>query len=87
MINNLFFSDKRYDLGEVGRYRINKKLGLDTSFDVRVLTREDIIAIIKYLIELINSRRRSTISTTFRTAVCAQWASSSPTSSRSVWHV
>ena len=56
MINNLFFSDKRYDLGEVGRYRINKKLGLDTSFDVRVLTREDIIAIIKYLIELINSK-------------------------------
>ena len=56
VINNLFFSDKRYDLGEVGRYRINKKLGLDTSFDVRVLTREDIIAIIKYLIELINSK-------------------------------
>ncbi len=55
VIQNLFFSDKRYDLGEVGRYRINKKLALDTSMDVRVLTKEDIIAIIKYLIELINS--------------------------------
>ena len=55
VITNLFFSEKRYDLGEVGRYRINKKLGLTTSMDVKVLTREDIIAIIKYLIELINS--------------------------------
>ncbi|WP_289695131.1 DNA-directed RNA polymerase subunit beta, partial [uncultured Duncaniella sp.] len=53
---NLFFSEKRYDLGEVGRYRINKKLGLTTSMDVKVLTKEDIIAIIKYLIELINSK-------------------------------
>ena len=51
----LFFSDKRYDLGEVGRYRINKKLGLTTDSDVRVLTKEDIIEIIKYLIKLINS--------------------------------
>ena len=51
----LFFSDKRYDLGEVGRYRINKKLNLDTDIDVRVLTKEDIIEIIKYLIQLINS--------------------------------
>ncbi len=56
VIQNLFFSDKRYDLGEVGRYRINKKLDLDTSIDVKVLTREDIISIIKYLIELINSK-------------------------------
>ena len=56
VITNLFFSEKRYDLGEVGRYRINKKLGLDTSMDVKVLTKEDIIAIIKYLIELINSK-------------------------------
>ncbi|MBR3609829.1 MAG: DNA-directed RNA polymerase subunit beta [Bacteroidales bacterium] len=55
VINNLFFSDKRYDLGDVGRYRINKKLNLTTSSDVRVLTKEDIIEIIKYLIELINS--------------------------------
>jgi len=55
VFRNLFFSDKRYDLGEVGRYRINKKLGLDTDGDVRVLTKEDIIAIIKYLIKLINS--------------------------------
>jgi len=56
IIHNLFFSDKRYDLGEVGRYRINKKLGLDISFDTKVLTTEDIISIVKYLIGLINSR-------------------------------
>ncbi len=56
VINNLFFSEKRYDLGEVGRYRINRKLGLTTDMDVRVLTREDIIEIIKYLVELINSK-------------------------------
>ena len=55
VITNLFFSEKRYDLGEVGRYRINKKLNLSTSPDVKVLTKEDIIEIIKYLIELINS--------------------------------
>src|SRR5574344_2163596 len=56
VIQNLFFSDKRYDLGDVGRYRINKKLGLTTDMDVRVLTKEDIIEIIKYLIQLINSK-------------------------------
>ncbi len=55
VFQNLFFSDKRYELGEVGRYRINKKLGLTTDSDVRVLTKEDIIEIIKYLIKLINS--------------------------------
>ena len=55
VFNNLFFSDKRYDLGEVGRYRINKKLGLDTDMDIRVLTKDDIIEIIKYLIQLVNS--------------------------------
>ena len=55
VIQNLFFSDKRYDLGKVGRYRINKKLGLDTDEDVRILTKEDIIEIIKYLIQLVNS--------------------------------
>ncbi|MCH5181263.1 MAG: DNA-directed RNA polymerase subunit beta [Prevotellaceae bacterium] len=56
VINGLFFSEKRYDLGEVGRYRINKKLGLSNEVDTRVLTREDIIEIIKYLVELINSK-------------------------------
>ena len=56
IIQSLFFSEKRYDLGEVGRYRINKKLGLDLSFDQRVLTTEDIILIVKYLIGLINSK-------------------------------
>ena len=55
VFQNLFFSDKRYDLGEVGRYRINKKLGLETDMDVRVLTKDDIIEIIKYLIQLVNS--------------------------------
>ena len=55
VFQNLFFSDKRYDLGEVGRYRINKKLGLNTESDVRLLTKEDIIEIIKYLIQLVNS--------------------------------
>ena len=56
VITNLFFSEKRYDLGEVGRFRIDKKLDLNIPMDVRVLTREDIIAIIKYLIELINAK-------------------------------
>ena len=56
VIMNLFFSEKRYYLGDVGRYRINRKLGLTTSMDVKVLTKEDIIAIIRYLIELINTR-------------------------------
>ncbi|MGL4520148.1 MAG: DNA-directed RNA polymerase subunit beta [Phocaeicola sp.] len=56
VINNLFFSEKRYDLGEVGRFRINRKLNLTTDSDVKVLTKQDIIEIIKYLIELINSK-------------------------------
>ena len=56
IIHNLFFSDKRYDLGEVGRYRINKKLELNISSDIRVLTNEDIVHIIKYLIGLINAK-------------------------------
>ena len=56
VIDKLFFSDKRYDLGDVGRYRINKKLILTTDESIKVLTKEDIIAIIKYLIELINSK-------------------------------
>ncbi|MFA6949236.1 MAG: DNA-directed RNA polymerase subunit beta [Lentimicrobiaceae bacterium] len=56
IIDKLFFSDKRYDLGDVGRYRINKKLNLDTSIDTKVLTKQDIISIIKYLISLINLR-------------------------------
>ena len=56
IIQSLFFSDKRYDLGEVGRYRINKKLGLDIGFETKVLTTEDIINIVKYLIGLINSK-------------------------------
>jgi DNA-directed RNA polymerase subunit beta len=56
VIDKLFFSDKRYDLGDVGRFRLNKKLKLETPVDTKVLTKEDIIQIIKYLIELINSK-------------------------------
>jgi len=56
IIDRLFFSDKRYDLGDVGRYRINRKLKLNTPDETKVLTREDIIAIVKYLINLINSK-------------------------------
>ena len=56
IIDKLFFSDQRYNLGEVGRYRMNKKLGLNIDMDKQVLTKEDIITIIKYLIELINSK-------------------------------
>jgi len=56
VITNLFFSEKRYDLGDVGRFRINRKLNLQIGEDVKVLTKEDIIEIIKYLIQLINSK-------------------------------
>ncbi|MBL6668656.1 MAG: DNA-directed RNA polymerase subunit beta [Flavobacteriaceae bacterium] len=56
IIDKLFFSDQRYNLGEVGRYRMNKKLGLDVEMDKQVLTKLDIITIVKYLIELINSK-------------------------------
>ncbi len=56
VIDKLFFSEKRYDLGEVGRYRINKKLGLNIDMDTQVLTKEDIIEIIKYLIQLVNAK-------------------------------
>ena len=56
IIDKLFFSEQRYNLGDVGRYRMNKKLGLDIGMDKQVLTKEDIITIIKYLIELINSK-------------------------------
>jgi len=56
IIEKLFFSDKRYDLGEVGRYKINRKLGLDINLDTKVLSREDIISIIKYLVRLTNGK-------------------------------
>ncbi len=56
IIEKLFFSDKRYDLGEVGRYKINKKLLLNTSDETKVLTKQDIIEIVKYLVRLINSK-------------------------------
>jgi len=56
IINKLFFSEQRYNLGEVGRYRMNKKLSLNVDMDIKVLTKLDIITIIKYLIELINSK-------------------------------
>ncbi|MEO9532246.1 MAG: DNA-directed RNA polymerase subunit beta [Crocinitomicaceae bacterium] len=56
VFEKLFFSDTRYDLGEVGRFRINTKLGIDTDIDQKVLTKQDIILIVKYLIELINAK-------------------------------
>mgnify|MGYP001049815186 CR=1 FL=1 len=56
VIDKLFFSEKRYDLGEVGRYRLNRKLGLDTDAATRVLTQNDIVEIIKYLVRLINNK-------------------------------
>ena len=56
IIEKLFFSDKRYDLGDVGRYRINKKLNLDIPIETKVLTREDIISIIQYIIRMVNSK-------------------------------
>lgn len=56
VLEKLFFSDKRYDLGEVGRFRINRKLNLQIGIDTRILTKDDIISIIKYLIQLINSK-------------------------------
>ena len=56
IIDKLFFSEKRYDLGEVGRYKVNRKLGLDFPIDHKVLTKEDIIAIIKYLVQLTNGK-------------------------------
>jgi DNA-directed RNA polymerase subunit beta len=56
IIDKLFFSDKRYNLGEVGRYKINRKLGMDISSDTMVLTKDDIIAIVKYIVQLINDR-------------------------------
>jgi DNA-directed RNA polymerase subunit beta len=56
IIDKLFFSDKRYNLGEVGRYKINRKLGLETSRETLVLTKEDIIHIVRYLVSLINSK-------------------------------
>ena len=57
VFNRLFFSEKRYDLGQVGRYKINRKLGLDIPDNIRILTNQDIISIIQYLIELVNSRK------------------------------
>ncbi|WP_343743591.1 DNA-directed RNA polymerase subunit beta [Chitinophaga sp.] len=56
IIDKLFFSDKRYDLGDVGRYKINRKLGLSTPLDMKVLTKDDIISIIKYLVQLTNGK-------------------------------
>ena len=56
IIDKLFFSEQRYNLGEVGRYRLNKKLGLDIENNIQVLTKDDILSIVKYLIELINSK-------------------------------
>ena len=69
IIDKLFFRDQRYNLGEVGRYRMNKKLGLDIAMDKQVLTKEDIITIIKYLIELLTLKLRLMILITYLTVV------------------
>ena len=72
IIDKLFFSDQRYNLGEVGRYRMNKKLVLDIGMDKQVLTKEDIITIIKYLIELSIQKQKLMILTTFQIVVFEQ---------------
>lgn len=90
VIDKLFFSDKRYDLGEVGRFRINKKLELDIDPQIRVLTKEDMIAIIKYLISLINSKTDVDDIDHLSNRRVRTVESSSPTSSRwasSGWRV
>jgi DNA-directed RNA polymerase subunit beta len=58
IIDKLFFSDKRYDLGEVGRYKINRRLGLNFPIEKKVLTKDDIIAIIKTLVQLTNGKAK-----------------------------
>jgi DNA-directed RNA polymerase subunit beta len=72
---SLFFSDKRYDLGEVGRFRLNRKLQLNIADDTKVLTKEDIIAIIKYLIELINAKTIVDDIDHLSNVVCVPWVS------------
>ncbi|MCK7559983.1 hypothetical protein MKQ70_35675 [Chitinophaga sedimenti] len=81
IIDKLFFSDKRYDLGDVGRYKINRKLGLPTPLDMKVLTKDDIISIIKYRYNSPTVRPRSTISITCLTAGYVRGR----TAVRSVW--
>ena len=95
LLENLYFNPKRYDLAKVGRYKINKKLGLGLPIRQGTLTEDDIVATIEYLVRLhageeemktgesASSRSRPTTSTTSGTAACAPWASSSRT--RSVW--
>ena len=56
LLTSCSFSDKRYDLGEVGRYKINQKLKLDSPLDLKVLTKEDIISIVRYLVQLVNGK-------------------------------
>jgi DNA-directed RNA polymerase subunit beta len=76
IIDKLFFSDQRYNLGDVGRYRMNKKLNLDIPMDKQVLTKEDIITIVKYLIELINSKAEIDDIDHLLTVVYVRWVSS-----------
>jgi DNA-directed RNA polymerase subunit beta len=57
VIDKLFFSDKRYDLGEVGRYRLNKKLNLDISSDIRILTREDMISLLSAILSSLSTQK------------------------------
>ena len=81
---NLFFNAERYDLSRVGRHKLNHKLGLDVPLEQTTLTREDILQVVKYLIDLKNNKGRSTTSTTSATAGCVRSASCSRTSTASV---
>ena len=86
LFNNLFFNPERYDLSKVGRLKLNYKFGLEEPLDNQVLTKRDILEVVRYLIDLKNGKGgTSTTSTTSATAACARWASCSRTSTASVW--
>jgi hypothetical protein len=75
LVERMFFNEKRYNLGEVGRYKLNSRLKLEVPVETYVLTREDVVAIVKTLIRISATRKRWTTSTTSPTAVSAPWAS------------
>jgi hypothetical protein len=80
----LFFDPKRYDLGRVGRYKINQKLGIKVDLETRIMTKEDIVAATKYLISLRRGEGTWTTSITSAAAASVRWANCSPTSAASV---
>ena len=85
LIKRLFFDPKRYDLGRVGRYKINQKLGHEDKNDSRILTKKDLIAATKYLLRLKKGEGSWTTSITWAAAASVPWANCSPTSAGSVW--